>query len=131
MGLVYAKAPGIIRARAVEIYGTQSNLARLLGLTRQALAVRVKSTLHSRFLHEWWEGLLGLRHGALEAGEEPVGTLDPIRAAVALQAAIEAWPRVVAGMRYYPSPARLAANAKRRGPRVKREDGSKPKEVEP
>jgi len=125
MGVVYAKAPGIIRARAVAIYGTQAHLARLLGVTRQGLAVRVKSTLHSRFLHEWWEGLLGLRHGALEAGEEPTSDLDAIRAAVALQAAIEAWPRVIAGVRYYPSPARLEANARRRGPRVKQEAGCK------
>lgn len=125
MGVTYPKAPAIIQARAAAIYGTQTHLARLLGVTRQALAKRAKSTVRSRFLHEWWEGLLGLRHGALEAGEEPTSDLDPIRAAVALQAAIEAWPRVVAGAHYYPSPARLAANARRRGPRVKREAGCK------
>jgi hypothetical protein len=125
VGVTYPKALAIIQARAVAIYGTQTHLARLLGVTRQALAKRAKSTVRSRFLHEWWEGLLGLRHGALEAGEEPTTDLDPIRAAVALQAAIEAWPRVVAGAHYYPSPARLAANARRRGPRVKREAGCK------
>jgi len=48
------------------------------------------------------------------------------RAAVALQAAIEAWPRVKAGVYYYPSAARLAANIARRRPRVKREAGGAP-----
>lgn len=126
MGVTYEKAPGIIRARVAEIYGTQAHLARGLGVSRQGLAVRVRSTLKSAFLHEWWEGLLGLRRGALEAGEAPTVELDAIRAAVALQVAIEAWPRVKAGVYYYPSAARLAANARRRGPRVKREAGGAP-----
>ena len=96
--------------------------------------------MSSAYLHEWWEALLGLRPGSLAAGESPkeafdpiltkggnpANPFDPIRAAVALQAAVEAWPRVYAGRHSYPSPKRLESIAKRRGPRVKRAAGCEP-----
>lgn len=124
--MIYASAPGIIRARAVAIYGTQAHLARGLGISRQALAVRVRSTIFSAYLHEWWEALLGLRPGSLAAGLSPSEDLDPIRAAVALQSAVEAWPRVYAGRHSYPSPRRLESIEARRKPRAKKVAGCEP-----
>lgn len=121
MGVTYAQAPAIIRARVAVIYGTRTHLARQLGISRQALNKRVTSAGGSLFLHDWWEALLGLRRGSLAAGEEPREDLDPIRAAVALRNAVEAWPMVYAGRHYFPSEKRLEANARRRGPRAKRE----------
>jgi hypothetical protein len=126
MGVTYEKAPGLIRKRVAVIYGTQAHLARQLGISRQALAVRVRSTLASGYLHEWWERLLLMKPGSLAAGVEPAEHHDAIRAAVALREAVEVWPSMLVGRYYYPSPARLAGNARRRGPRVKQDEGCEP-----
>lgn len=127
MGMIYPHTTAIIGERVAAIYGTKVHLARGLGISRQALDVRIRSTLGSPYLHEWWEQLLGLRPGSLAAGVSPTEDLDPIRAAVALQAAVDAWPRVFAGRLSYPSLKRLQSNEAKRKPRAKRVAGCEPK----
>ena len=126
MGLIYEAAPKLIRARVAEIYGTQAHLGRLLGISRQALAGRVRATGESPYLHGWWEGLLVLPVGSLAAGSYPEREVDYLRAAVALEDAKAKWPGVYAMRLRFPSPQRLAGNAARRGARIKREGGCKP-----
>lgn len=65
MGMIYPYSKAIISERVAAIYGTKVHLARGLGISRQALGVRIRSTLGSPYLHEWWEQLLGLRRAAL------------------------------------------------------------------
>lgn len=57
----------IIKARCVQVYGSMNRLALRLGMTRQALSMRVRSASRWHLTHAWWATVLGLPVGLLES----------------------------------------------------------------
>lgn len=71
--VVYPNAMGLINAAISHIYGSQSNLARSLGLSRQALWQRVSSAEEANTTHFWWAAVSMLPDDSFNtlAGENP------------------------------------------------------------
>ena len=52
--VVYPNAMSLINSAVSHIYGSQSNLGRILGLSRQALWQRASSAEEANTTHFWW-----------------------------------------------------------------------------
>jgi hypothetical protein len=68
----------IIKLRGVQIYGSMNRLALSLGMTRQALFMRVRSASRWHLTHAWWSAILSLPIDVLESDSVGAALAVPV-----------------------------------------------------